>query len=76
VCGIVTATIYDTSQIYRSRIEGCGMKRKFTSPKFVTFWLDIDIFFLGRLVTLFLINVGECLKHEVTETESVLVQHF
>lgn len=56
--------------------EGCGMKRILTSLKFVTLWLDTGISFSGRLITLFLITGSECLKHEVKEKETVLVQQF
>lgn len=67
-----------TAQVKSTDLENerCGMKRKFTSPKFVTLRLDIGISFSGRLVILFLFNGREYLKHEVKKTESVLVQHF
>jgi hypothetical protein len=37
-----------TAQVKFTELENeeCGMKRKFTSSKFVTLWLDIGIFFL------------------------------
>lgn len=67
-----------TAEVKSADLESelCGMKKILTSLKFATLWLDTGISFSGRLITLFLINGSECLKHEVKETERVLVQHF